>query len=121
MKHGMVIGIFLLLCDNIFPFFNKDLKRISENEIQDVVLRYDPSVLRIPGNCLPVGITTVLKNGKTANTKGYLKGVTKWLNYKMDIEGGCFLLGDIYLGKNDSFMQGDGITVKIYSRKSKKL
>lgn len=121
MRLNRILFLLTFFCLPTNIIFGKNQKWIPENQIDNIIIRYDPSVLRIPGNKLPIGVTAVLKNGDIANTTGYLDGITKWMNFKLDVEGGYFFMGNIYLDKNDDFTQGEGVTINVYARRSEKL
>ncbi len=100
---------------------NKKYKKLPPNQIKDVFVRFDPNCLRIPGAKLPIGITTVLKNGDVTETRGFLDGETRWRNFKIRTEGGYFLNGNLFLSNIDKPLKGKGITVFVFNRKTKQL
>lgn len=112
----------ILLCVPLFAFRSGEKHRkIPAGMIEQVVVRYDPSVLRIPGNKLPISISAVLRNGSITNTPGYLDGNTKWRNYKVEVDGGSFVSGKIFINKNLEGMPGEELIVYVYHRKSGQL
>ncbi len=87
----------------LFTFLNaygqrlKDNKNFVDSTIASVIVRYDPEALRIPGNTIPIGITSVMKDGKVLETKGFLNGTLRWKKFRIDIQGGKFCFGKIRL------------------------
>lgn len=111
---SLVVPIFMHLCAY-------SQKKINTDNIKSLVVRYDPSVLRIPGNSLPFGISALMQNGDVYNTKGYLNGELRWINFKIEVDGGSVFLGDLHFDQTAKPLKNNGITVRIYSRKSKEL
>ncbi|HET6255767.1 MAG TPA: hypothetical protein VFE32_16950 [Puia sp.] len=85
--------------------------------VQQFRLRYDHTVLRIPGQSIPVGILTRTAKKVTANTKGYLQGDQGWSKYKVEVQGGSFSNGKIRIAKSTQYQKGDSLTVSVYTRK----
>src|SRR5579863_5230397 len=80
-------------------------------------LRYDHTVLRIPGQSFPIGILTRTSKGDSTKTKGYLKGDQGWSKYKIEVQGGSFSNGKIKIPKSAPYQKGDSLTVSVYTRK----
>lgn len=95
--------------------------RLKYEQINNIVVRYEPGTLRIPGNKLKIGISAFLQNGDIANTRGYLDGKTSWLNYIVEVEGGQFCSGRITIDKTGAYDKQKYLNLKIYHRKTKKL
>lgn len=89
----------------------------SKNTTTKRTILYDPDVLRISGNSLPIGILTVLKNGDTLKTKMFLNGNDKWTKYKLEVDSGSYSNGKIKIGKTTDYKKFDSITVNVYTRK----
>ncbi|MBN1182586.1 MAG: hypothetical protein JXB49_09890 [Bacteroidales bacterium] len=121
MKYIIIIVAVILLGDISISQTKNNKKIIKTDLITNMVVRYDPDILRIPGNTLPIGITSVMNNDEIIQTKGYLEGETKWRNYKVKVDGGYFLWGKIHLSWDDLYKKGEGFNVMIYSRKGKEL
>lgn len=109
--------IFLLFFLVVFQSFSNS-KKIIQNQTDKIVIRYDPSVLRIVGNELPIGISTVSKSGKFTNTKGYLSGDVKWRHYRIEVEGGVFRFGKVHIKGDGSYKKGKNIVINVFHRKS---
>lgn len=80
-------------------------------------LRYDHSILRIPGQSIPIGLVTRSSKGDSAKTKGFVNGNEGWGKYKVEVEGGSFSNGDIKIAKSDNYHKGDSLTISVYTRK----
>jgi len=110
-----------LLIIAFLPFFAFSQKKINTDNIKSLVVRYDPDVLRVPGNSLPIGISVVMKNGTFHSTKGYLNGDLRWLNFKIEVEGASFFSGNLRIEETEQSLKGNAIVLKIYSKKTKEL
>lgn len=95
--------------------------KLFDTLVKNVTVRYDPNILRIQGNYLPIGITTTLKNGKVAHTKGFLGGDLKWRNFRIEVVGGSYSFGKIKIDGDQTYKKSQNIEVKVYSRRSKNL
>jgi hypothetical protein len=80
-------------------------------------LRYDHTVLRIPGQSFSIGILTRTSKGDSAKTKGYLNGDQGWSKYKIEVQGGSFSNGKIKIAKSAQYQKDDSLTVSVYTRK----
>ncbi|MBN2350149.1 MAG: hypothetical protein JXJ22_15020 [Bacteroidales bacterium] len=118
-----LISFTFILLNISLPAFGTGVKhrKIPAGKIEQLVVRYDPSVLRIPGNKLPISISVVLKNGSVTNTRGYLDGTCKWRNFKLEVDGGSFFNGRILISKNLEGLPGEELMVHVYHRKSGQL
>jgi len=90
---------------------------LNETTFEKCIIRYDTKILHIPGKTLPIGILTVLKNGDTIQTKGFLKGKDKWTKYKLEVEGGDYFFGKIKIKGTNTYKKYDSVIVKVYTRK----
>jgi hypothetical protein len=111
----------ILLSFSAYCRSSRPLKNTIDTSIQKVVVRFDPNVLRIPGNSIPIGITTVLENGRVVETKGFLGGDYKWKNYRIESQAGKFFCGKLKLNKDENYKRNEAIVVNVYSRKGKNL
>jgi len=57
---------------------------------QKYMLQYDPGVLRVKGNSLPIGIVSISEKGQRSQTKGFLNGTDNWSKYKIDVDSGSY-------------------------------
>ena len=89
----------------------------KDSLVQQYHLRYDHTVLRIPGQSIPIGVLTRTAKGDTAKTKGYLNGDLVWSKYKVEVQGGSFSNGKIKIAKSTRYLKGDSLTVSVYTRK----
>jgi hypothetical protein len=80
-------------------------------------LQYDRTVLRNPGQSLPIGIVTRTAGGSATKTKGFLKGDDGWGKYKIEVQGGSYSNGKIKIAKTSQYLKGDSLTVSVYTRK----
>ncbi len=78
--------------------------------------QYDQKSLRISGKSLPIGITSVLSNGKIIQTKGLLGGKDAWSKYKVVVDGGKFSGGKITISKSYAYKKLDSMEVNVYTR-----
>jgi hypothetical protein len=114
MRSALII-LALLLSNNIF---SQTTTHNSALEKKTWDLAYDPTILRIPGNKLPVEI---LKNGKTDRKQSLFGTKTRWTKYKVDIKGGVFRNGRIFISDSTGYMKGKALEVTVYSKDSSKL
>ena len=89
----------------------------KDSVITQYRLRYDHTVLRIPGRSMPIGILTRNTKKDSTATKGFLKGDQGWSKYKVEVQGGTFSNGKIRFAKSSQYLKGDSLTVSIYTRK----
>jgi len=80
-------------------------------------LQYDRTVLRIPGQSLPIGIVTRTAGGSATKTKGFLKGDDGWGKYKIEVQGGSYSNGKIKIAKSSQYLKDDSLTISVYTRK----
>lgn len=67
----------------------------TDSAKEKYILQYDPGVLRVKGNSLPVGIIAISDKGQQSETKGFLNGTDNWSKYKIDVDSGSFSGGKI--------------------------
>ena len=120
-KAFYIFILFALVSNNSYSRFVRSYRNIRPKKIENIVVRYDPTVLRIPGNSFRIGITTILQNGAIANTRGYLDGKTSWRNFKIEVEGGCFLFGKIWIHKTDEYTKDKFLICKSLFQKNQNL
>jgi hypothetical protein len=112
-KH--VLYMLLVLSGTVFG--QPSVKPQVRESVGKITLHYDTSVLRIPGNSLPIGIEACPGNGSAVRTKGYLKGSGGWGRYKVEVAGGSYFNGKIHIKGNTDYKKGDSIRVDVYTRK----
>ena len=76
MKQIIFLITFLLNVNAFSQSVNED-NRNNDSTVSKWIVKYDPEVLRIPGNKLEVGVSEKLGNGTFAKTRGYLNGKVK--------------------------------------------
>lgn len=64
-------------------------------------LFYDTSAPRSDGAIIPFGIKAVKTNAKEVATKGYLNGKLSWTKFNIDVQGGEFRHGSIWVKNGD--------------------
>jgi len=85
---------------------------------QKYLLEYDPGVLRVKGNSLPIGIVVISDKGVRSQTKGFLNGTDNWSKYKTDVDSGSYSDGKIKIkGSGNGYKKGDSLTVTVYTKK----
>jgi hypothetical protein len=89
----------------------------KDTTIKKYLLQYDPSVSRISGKSLPIGIITLSAGAPPTQTKGLLNGRDGWSKYKLEVQGGSYSNGKIKIAKSSNYMKGDSLTVSVYTRK----
>jgi hypothetical protein len=89
----------------------------KDSTAKKYVLQYDPSVSRIPGKSLPIGIVTLSAGAQPTQTKGFLKGRDGWSKYRLEVQGGSYSNGKIKIAKSSNYLKGDSLTVSVYTRK----
>jgi hypothetical protein len=119
MKPTLIV-LALLFTFNAAGRHKKEKTNLADSLIKNVVVRYDPNILRIPGNSLPVGIAASLKNGRVVQTKGYLNGTVKLNKYHIEAIGGKYFNGKIKINGDEKYKKDEAILVNVYTRKGKK-
>jgi hypothetical protein len=89
----------------------------KDSTAKKYVLQYDPSVSRISGKSLPIGIVTLSAGAQPTQTKGFLKGRDAWSKYRLDVDSGSYSNGKIKIKGTHDYKKGDSITVSVYTRK----
>jgi hypothetical protein len=85
---------------------------------QKYILEYDPGVLWVKGNSLPIGIISISDKGQKSQTKGFLNGADNWSKYKIDVDSGSYSDGHIKIkGSGDEYKKGDSLTINVYAKK----
>ena len=112
------VYLILLLALNGCAYYHPAQKNVKPDD--KTVSRYefqnDQKSLRISRKSLPIGITSILSNGKIIQTKGLLGGNDGWSKYKVSVDGGKFSGGKITIAKSDSYRKSDSMEIKIYTR-----
>ncbi|WP_348620476.1 hypothetical protein [Pedobacter lusitanus] len=89
----------------------------TKTDMQKYLLEYDPAVLRIKGNSLPIGIVVISDKGQKTQTKGFLNGVDNWSKYKIEVDSGNYSNGKIKINGNwKVYKKGDSLTVNVYTK-----
>ncbi|MDN5286275.1 MAG: hypothetical protein JWR38_2549 [Mucilaginibacter sp.] len=87
--------------------------------MQRYLLEYDPAVLRIKGNSVPIGILAISDKGQKSQTKGFLNGVDNWSKYEIEVDSGNYSNGKIKIkGSGKEYKKGDSLTVNVYTKKT---
>ena len=90
----------------------------TDSAKQKYILEYDPAVLRVKGNSVPIGIVAISDKGLKSQTKGFLNGSDNWSKYKIDVDSGSFSNGKIKIkGSGKAYKKGDSLTVNVYTKK----
>ena len=91
----------------------------AKADTQKYLLEYDPAILRIKGNSLPIGIVAISDKGQKSQTKGFLNGVDDWSKYKIEVDSGNYSDGKIKIkGSGKEYKKGDSLSVNVYTKKS---
>jgi len=116
MKFFITILISLIWC---LPTIAQSPVSNTKASTQKYLLEYDPAVLRIKGNSLPIGIVAVSGNGQKSQTEGFLNGADNWSKYKIEVDSGSYSNGKIKIkGSGKGYKKGDSLTVTVYTKKS---
>ncbi len=118
MKSLITVLFSLALClPGIAQSSIKNAKKDTTN--QRYLIQYDPGILRIKGNSLPIGIINTSDRGQRSQTKGFLNGTDNWSKYKIDVDSGSYSNGKIKIkGSGKGYKKGDSLTVNVYTKKS---
>lgn len=75
----------------------------------------------LPGESFPIGVVSYSKNGKIKKTIGLADGNMWWLRYKVEVAGGSFSGGNVFV--NDRLMPSKGkyIELKVSPKKQPEL
>jgi hypothetical protein len=117
MKSLITILVSLTLCSSgIAQSSARNAKKDTSN--QKYLLQYDPGILRVKGNSLPIGIVAVSDKGQRTQTKGFLNGTDNWSKYEIDVDSGNYSNGKIKIkGSGTQYQKGDSLTVNVYTKK----
>lgn len=117
MKLLITVLVSLALClPAIAQSSVKNAKKDTTN--QEYLIQYDPGILRVKGNSLPIGIITTSNKGQRSQTEGFLNGTDSWSKYKIDVDSGSYSNGKIKIkGSGSQYKKGDSITVNVYTKK----
>jgi hypothetical protein len=116
MKFFITILISLIWC---LPTIAQAPLNNAKADAQKYLLEYDPAVLRIKGNSLPIGIVIISDKGQKSQTKGFLNGVDDWSKYKIEVDSGSYSNGKIKIKESGKeYKKGDSLTVNVYTKKS---
>jgi len=117
MKFLITVFVSFALClPAIAQSSVKNAKKDTTN--QEYLIQYDPGILRVKGNSLPIGIITISSKGQRSQTEGFLNGTDKWSKYKIDVDSGSYSNGKIKIkGSGSQYKNGDSITVNVYTKK----
>ncbi|RAJ32130.1 hypothetical protein [Pedobacter cryoconitis] len=116
MKLFITVVISLIWC---LPAIAQPPLSNTKTGPQKYLLEYDPNVLRIEGNSLPIGIVALSDQGQKSQTKGFLNGLDNWSKYKVEIDSGSYSNGKIKIkGSGKVYKKGDSLTVNVYTKKS---
>jgi len=116
MKFFITILLSLLWC---LPSIAQSRANNAKADTQKYLLEYDPAVLRIKGNSLPIGIVAITDKGQKSQTKGFLNGSDNWSKYKIEVDSGNYSNGKIKIkGSGKKYKKGDSLTVNVYTKKS---
>jgi hypothetical protein len=116
MKFFITILLSLIWC---LPSIAQSPVTNAKTDAQKYLLQYDPAVLRIKGNSLPIGIEAISANGQKSQTKGFLNGGDNWSKYKIEVDSGSYSNGKIKIkGSGKRYQKGDSLTVNVYTKKS---
>jgi hypothetical protein len=115
MKFFITVFISLIWC---LPAIAQSPLSNAKTDTQKYLLEYDPLVLRIKGNSLPIGILAISDKGLKSQTKGFLNGLDNWSKYKIEVDSGTYSNGKIKIkGSGKVYKKGDSLTVNVYTKK----
>ncbi|WP_259067787.1 hypothetical protein HDF24_18980 [Mucilaginibacter sp. X4EP1] len=116
MKFIITILLSLIWC---LPTIAQSSANNAKADSQKYLLQYDPTVLRIKGNSLPIGIVSISAKGQKSQTEGFLNGVDNWSKYKVEVDSGNYSNGKIKIkGSGKEYQKGDSLTVNVYTKKT---
>ena len=115
MKFFITILVSLTWC---LPAIAQSPLSNAKKDTQKYLLEYDPGILRIKGNSLPIGILAISDKGQKSQTKGFSNGLDNWSKYKIEVDSGTYSNGNIKIkGSGKVYKKGDSLTVNVYTKK----
>lgn len=118
MKKLLIFLIVLL--PGLLPVQATPIKSLRNRTIKELIIRYNPGQMRVPGKAFNIGINAILNDGESASTKGYLNGSLRWRNFRIHVDKGYFARGKIILNESSLYQKGKFVTVTIYRKKGNK-
>ena len=116
MKYFITVLLSLISC---LPVIAQSRVSNAKADTQKYLLEYNPAVLRIKGNSLPIGIIAISGKGQKSQTEGFLNGADNWSKYKIEVDSGNYSNGKIKIkGSGKSYKKGDSLSVNVYTKKS---
>ncbi|MFC2137206.1 hypothetical protein ACFLTE_03425 [Bacteroidota bacterium] len=113
-KHIILLPALIIIIQN--NSFCSKIRSLRDKEIHHISLNYEDNCLKIPGNSFKIGISAVTIDGNELSTKGFLDGNIRWSNYKIDIKGGNYFAGKVFINNTQGYLPGRAVKVNISSK-----
>ncbi|MDQ3395603.1 MAG: hypothetical protein M3512_16045 [Bacteroidota bacterium] len=107
MKNYYFVLIISLLTFSCFP-----KNSLKKKNITSLAITVNPENVVIPGAMVEIGLTAAT-DAAQFNTKGFLNGNINWNNYNVEVTGGRFSRGKIFVDKNLDISKTKSIIVNI--------
>ncbi|HNX55344.1 MAG TPA: hypothetical protein PKO30_07155 [Prolixibacteraceae bacterium] len=88
------------------------------DSIQIVIDQRNPI---LPGESFPIGVVSYKRNGKVKKTIGLADGNMWWLRYKVEVSGGSFSGGNVWVNEKLMPSKGKYIELKVAPKKQPEL
>lgn len=118
---GRTIALILFLIAGLFSIGNSSKANPLMPRVDSIQVILDSSKLILPGESFPIGIAAYLKKGKIKKTVGLAGGNTWWWRYKVEVDGGSFSSGNVWVSDKLIPSKGKYINLKAYPRKQPEL
>lgn len=89
---------------------------LKKRNIEKVEFMMDPTSLVIPGSSFEIGLLAATSDNRFHATKGLLNGKIKWKNYKVEVTGGRFSNGIIFVDAHLDSTSQQTILINIQSK-----
>lgn len=93
----------------------------SPPKVDSIQVVLDSSSLVLPGESFPIGIISYSKNGKVRKTLGLAGGNVWWMRYQVEVTGGSFSGGKVWVSDKLIPSKGKYIELQAYPRKQPEL
>ncbi|WP_372932127.1 hypothetical protein [Mariniphaga sediminis] len=119
MKTKFAISFFTFLL--ITGFANRAFGIFFSFKPDSIRIEIDPEQLILPGESFDMGVISYHKRGKVRKTLGLKGGFVLWWRYKVEVVGGTFASGKVFVNEQLMPSKGKFIEIKVFPKKRPKL
>ncbi len=112
---------FILFCFLMVGFSQWANANILTPKVDSIQIVFDKHHLILPNETFPIGVVSYFRNGKVKKTVGLAGGNVWWWRYKVDVSGGTFSSGDVWVNDKLVPSMGKYIGLKVCPRKQPEL